>query len=46
MSDTDWIVECIGCQMNFEGAEMIPLGDGEWMCEECLCPDDENKEDS
>ena len=36
MSDTDWIVECVACEMNFEGAEMISLGDDEWICDECL----------
>ncbi|MEE8289744.1 MAG: hypothetical protein V3R25_10070 [Nitrosomonadaceae bacterium] len=36
MSDTDWIVECSHCEMNFEGADMIPLGDGDWICDTCL----------
>jgi len=44
MSDTDWIVECFNCEMNFEGAEMIPLGYGDWMCHDCLCKEDEEEE--
>jgi hypothetical protein len=36
MSDTDWIVKCVKCSDNFEGADMIPLDDDEWVCADCL----------
>lgn len=36
MSQTDWVQECCSCELTFEGAEMIPLGEGDWICHDCI----------
>lgn len=36
MNQSDWVQECCCCKDTFEGAEMIPLGDDDWICRDCI----------
>jgi len=46
MKDTDWVEECEVRLNNFEGADMIPTGDDQWICDGCLitCADEPKRE--